>query len=85
MALYFHYLYLIYMVYYIIKTTQRDFIEFFYLSAIAALCPMLSWVIIPFIYLQGNASINDDVTKFLVVFCEYYNPLIVSLVASFLI
>ena len=75
----------IYVLLYNKNNSKRFYRIFSCLSAIAALCPMLSWVIIPFIYLQGNASINDDVTKFLVVFCEYYNPLIVSLVASYLI
>ena len=42
---------------------------------------MLAWVIIPFAYLKANAPINDDVTKFLAVFCENYHPLIVSVTA----
>ncbi len=42
---------------------------------------MLAWVIIPFVYLQGKAPINDDVTKFLTVFSKNYHPLIVSAVA----
>ena len=46
---------------------------------------MLAWVIIPFAYLQANAPINDDVTKFLAVFCESYHPLIVSVMAVVLI
>lgn len=43
---------------------------------------ILAWVIIPFAYLQGKAPINDDVTKFLAVFCENYHPLIVSAIAA---
>ena len=42
---------------------------------------MLAWVFVPFLYLNGSAPINDDVTKFLIVFCENYHPLIVSVMA----
>lgn len=38
-----------------------------------------------FAYLQGNPPINDDVTKFLTVFCEKYPPLLVSAIAVALI
>ncbi len=34
---------------------------------------------------QGAAPINDDVTKFLAVFCENHHPLIVSAMAAVLI
>ena len=46
---------------------------------------MLAWVIIPVVFLQGNAPINDDVTMFLAVFCNNYHPLIVSAAAAVLI
>ena len=46
---------------------------------------ILAWVIILFTYLQGKTPTNDDVTKFLAVFCENYHPLIVSAIAAVLI
>ena len=69
---------------------QKDSTKVFYriFSYVFVLIPivsMLAWVIIPFAYLQGNAPINDDVTKFLTVFCENYHPLIVSVTAVVLV
>ncbi len=69
---------------------QKDSTKVFYriFSYVFVLIPivsMLAWVIIPFAYLQGNAPINDDVTKFLTVFCENYHPLIVSVAAVVLV
>ena len=42
---------------------------------------MLAWVIIPFLYINGNAPVSDDVTKFLNVFSQDYHPLVVSALA----
>lgn len=68
------------------KDSTKSFYRIFsYMAAIIPVGSMLAWVIIPFVYLQGNAPINDDVTKFLAVFCENYHPLIVSAVAVALI
>lgn len=58
---------------------------FSYMLILIPVGSMFAWVIIPFVYLQGNAPVNDDVTNFLDVFCENYHPLIVSAVAAALI
>lgn len=46
---------------------------------------MLTWLIMPVIYISGNAPINDDVTKFLNNFSQNFHPLIVSAVAAVII
>lgn len=58
---------------------------FSYIVTLIPVCSILAWVILPFAYLRGNAPTNDDVTKFLAVFCENYHPLIVSAAAAALI
>lgn len=58
---------------------------FSYMVILIPVASILAWVIIPFAYLQGKAPINDDMTKFLAVFCENYHPLIVSAIAAVLI
>lgn len=68
------------------KSSTKSFYRIFsYMAILAPVCSLLTWVIIPLAYLQGNAPINDDVTKFLVVFGEYLSPLIVSAVTAVLI
>ncbi len=59
-----------------------DLSDMFMLIPIAS---MFAWVFIPFVYLHTDVPINDDVTKFLAVFCESYHPLIVSVMAVVLI
>lgn len=64
------------------KSSAKSFYRIFsYVAALIPMVSMLAWVIIPFAYLQGDALINDDVTKFLTVFCENYHPLVVSAAA----
>lgn len=68
------------------KNNTKSFYRIFsYMFTLIPVCSILAWVIMPFIYLQGNAPINDDVTKFLAVFCENYHPFIVSAAAAILI
>lgn len=68
------------------KNSTKSFYRIFsYVVTLIPVGSMLAWVIIPFSYLQANAPINDDVTKFLAVFCENYHPLIVSATAVVLI
>lgn len=68
------------------KDSTKSFYRIFsYMVTLIPVSSMLAWVIIPFVYLQGNAPINDDVTRFLVAFCENYHPLIVSVAAVVLI
>lgn len=71
----------IYMLLYKKDSTKSFYHIFSYMVSLVPISSMLAWVIIPFVYLQGNAPINDDVTKFLDVFCENYHPLIVSVAA----
>ena len=40
---------------------------------------------IPFVFLNGNAPVGDDVTYFLLNFSQTNSPIIVSVVASLLI
>lgn len=68
------------------KDSARPLYRIFsYMLILVPVSSMLAWVIIPFDYLQGNAPVNDDVTKFLDVFCENYHPLMVSAAAAALI
>ena len=56
----------------------RIFSAFFVLMPI---CSLLAWVVIPFLYLQGEAPANDDVTKFLYNFTHYHPAYWVSIAA----
>lgn len=68
------------------KGSTKSFYRLFsYIVTLIPIVSILAWVIIPFAYLQGSASINDDVTNFLTIFCENYHPLIVSVTAVVLI
>lgn len=68
------------------KNSAKSFYRIFsYMFCLIPICSTLTWVIIPFAYLQGNAPINEDVTKFLTIFCEKYPPLVVSAIAVALI
>ena len=68
------------------KGSTKSFYRIFsYIVTLMPIAAMLAWVFLPFAYLQANAPINDDVTKFLAVFCEHYHPLIVSVAAVVLI
>lgn len=66
-------------------STKSLYRIFSYMVTLVPVASMFAWVIIPFAYLQGNAPVNDDVTKFLNVFCKNYHPLIVSAMAVVLI
>ena len=46
---------------------------------------LLAWVFIPFLWMKGNAPVNDDVTNFLFNFSQSHHPLLVSLGAIVLI
>lgn len=67
------------------KESKNSFYHIFsYAASLAPICSLLAWVIIPFIYTQGNAPVNDDVTMFLLIFAQNYHPLIVSVAAMFI-
>ena len=46
---------------------------------------LLAWVIVPIVYLGGNAPVGDDVTKFLDTFSVKYHPIYVTLAAAVLV
>lgn len=75
----------VYILLYQTGSTKSFYRIFSYVVTIVPIVSMLAWVVIPFAYLQANPPGNDDVTKFLAVFCEDYHPLIVSAAAAALI
>ena len=76
---------LVYLLFYK-KDSKNSFYHFFsYVAAMFPIGSMLAWVFIPFSYINGNAPVKDDVTKFLNVFSEYCHPLIVSAMAVVII
>lgn len=58
---------------------------FSYLVVIMPTASVLAWVVIPVVYLVGNAPVGDDVTKFLNNFCTRYSPVYVTIGALVLI
>ena len=65
---------------------RREIKNSFYriFSGFVTLIPLgslMAWIIIPFLYVQGEAPANDDVTKFLYNFTHDYSAYWVSLVA----
>ena len=46
---------------------------------------LLAWVVIPLLYLGGNAPAGDDVTLFLYNYSQGHSPVIVSIAAAVLI
>lgn len=52
---------------------------FSYFVALIPTCSLLAWVVIPVLYLTGNAPAYDDVTKFLDNFSSNYHPICVTL------
>jgi hypothetical protein len=63
---------------------KNDFYKIFILFfTICTTSSIFAWVFVPFLYSQGKAPINDDVTKFLD--NSHFSPWIVSLIACILI
>ena len=76
------------LVYLLFYQKDRESTFYHYFSYVVTMFPigsMLAWVFIPFLYINGNAPVNDDVTHFLNVFSQYFHPLIVSAVAVLII
>lgn len=68
------------------KDNKYLFYHFFsYTVAIFPIASMLSWIFIPFLYMNGKAPVNDDVTHFLNIFSQYYHPLTVSAAAVMIV
>ncbi len=76
---------LIYTLFYRKKIKSLFYHIFSYFISIISIGSMFAWVVIPFIYMQGNAPAGDDVTKFLHKFTQEYHPLVVSAVAMLII
>lgn len=68
------------------KSSRSDFYRIIsWMVCLIPISSLLAWVVIPFVYLCGNAPLNDDVTKFLSNFSSAYHPLFVSAGATILI
>lgn len=76
---------LVYMLFYKKGNSSSFYHIFSYVVLLPSVCSGLAWVVIPFIYIQGNAPAHDDVTMFLNNFTQKYHPLIVSVAAMFII
>ncbi|MCM1500737.1 MAG: hypothetical protein NC124_19945 [Clostridium sp.] len=75
----------IYMLFYK-SNNEKPFYRFFsYMVALIPIASMLAWVVVPFMYVGGNAPAGDDVVSFLYTFSQYFHPFIVSAVAAIII
>ena len=75
----------IYMLFYKKESRSMFYHIFSYMFCLIPVGSLFAWVIIPFVYMQGNALAGDDVTKFLYNFTHDYHPLLVSAVAVLII
>lgn len=57
------------------------YIDFSYIFSLVPTMSMITWVIIPFLHMQGKAPIGEDVTNFLFHFTQSFHPLIVSVIS----
>lgn len=68
------------------KDSKNSFYCIFsFMVALIPIGSMFPWVIIPFLYLQGKASVGNDVTNFLYNWSHTFHPLIVSVFAAVVI
>lgn len=74
-----------YMLFYKKKSKSMFYHFFSYMVCLMSICSSLAWVVIPFLYMQGNAPEGDDVTKFLYNFSTNYHPLLICIVAALII
>ncbi|MBR4084002.1 MAG: hypothetical protein IKK33_06925 [Lachnospiraceae bacterium] len=75
---------MIYMLLYSKKTKNMFYRIFSFVFSVCTIGTMGAWVFIPFLYVQGNAPVGDDVTDFLYNFTHDHHPLLVSGVALFI-
>lgn len=75
---------MIYMLLYSKKTKNMFYHIFSFVFSVCTIGTMGAWVFIPFLYMQGNAPVGDDVTNFLYNFTHDHHPLLVSGVALFI-
>ncbi len=76
---------IVYMLFYKKENSSSFYHIFSYIASLLPVCSGFAWVIVPLIYIQGNVPVHDDVTMFLHSFTQNYHPLIVSVVAMFII
>ena len=76
---------LVYMMRYRKKNESLFYHIFSYLFSLIPIGSLFAWVVIPFVYLQGNAPVGDDVTYFLYTFSQNHHPLTVSAVSTMII
>ena len=75
----------VYMLFYKKESRSMFYHIFSYMFCLITVGSLFAWVIIPFVYMQGNAPAGDDVTKFLYNFTHDYHPLFVSGAATLII
>jgi len=75
----------IYMLFYKSSCEKSFYRIFSYMIVLIPIASMFAWVIIPFMYVGGNAPVGDDVTNFLYNFSHDFHPLIVSAAAAMII
>ena len=75
----------VYMLFYKKEGRSMFYHIFSYMFCLIPVGSLFAWVIIPFVYMQGNAPAGDDVTKFLYNFTHDYHALLVSAVAVLII
>ena len=76
---------LVYMLFYKKGNSSSLYHIFSFVALLPPFYSLLAWVVIPFIYTQGNAPSNDDATMFLQNFTQKYPPLLVSAAAILII
>ena len=76
---------LVYLLFYKKERNNTFYRMFSFFTGLMPISTILAWVIIPFLYLNGTAPLNDDCTKFLMSFSQIANPLFVSAAALVLI
>lgn len=74
-----------YMLFYKSNSRNSFYRLFSFMAALSPTTSMFAWLMIPFLYLGGNAPVNDDVTKFLCSLPHGLSPLTVSAVAAMII
>lgn len=75
----------VYVLFYKKSSTNMFYRMFSYIFSLMPICSLFAWVIIPFVYMQGNAPAGEDVTKFLYNFSHDFHPLLVSAAAVLII
>lgn len=75
---------IIYMLLYRKQIKNMFYRMFSFTFSVCAIGSMGAWIFIPFLYMQGNAPIGDDITNFLYNYTHDHHPLLVSGVTLFI-